>query len=299
MKGKSMSKAKKGLGRGMDAVIVATSPAARADDEQVVDKAILEVDINKIEPNRNQPRRDFDAVELAELADSVRLFGVLSPLLVKKEGEYYIIIAGERRWRAARMAGLRALPVVLREFDDKETLEVALIENLQRSDLNPVEEALSFRRLADEFGMTQEEIAERIGKSRSAVANVMRLLNLSDFILDMLRRGALSAGHAKVLLGVADERVRDELADSAGDGGMSVRELEEAVANLEKSVPPPKKAPPKATASYAGLEKELSAALMAKTRVKANKAGDKGTIEIAFASSDELDRLYLALRKME
>ena len=285
---------KKGLGRGVDALI--TIPA----DMDIPLGNILEIEINKIEPNREQPRRVFDKGELEELAESIRVYGVISPLIVKKDGEYYTIVAGERRWRASRIAGLKTLPVIVREFDGKETLEVALIENLQRTDLNPMEEAATFKKLADEFGMTQENIAERIGKSRSSVANALRLLNLPEIVREMLGHGRLSAGHAKVLLGVEDEKFLIDLADEAADGGMSVRELEDAikVRLTAKDTKSTKKTPNTASGVYPALERELTERLLTKTRIKSGKGGDKGKIEIEFASKEELDRLYMALRNL-
>jgi ParB family chromosome partitioning protein len=287
---------KKGLGRGVDALI--TKP----EDEYTPEHdSVLQIDINKIEPNINQPRRDFNKNELDELAESIRVYGVLSPLIVTKEAGYYTIVAGERRWRASRLAGLRTLPVIVREFFGRETLEVALIENLQRSDLNPMEEAASFKRLSEEFGLTQENIAERIGKSRSAIANSLRLLNLPDVIREMLSGGRLSAGHAKVLLGVGDAEVQIELADEAADGGLSVRGLEEAVsvALSKKNSSGKNKMPPQQNLNvYSGLEKELTESLMARTKIKSSKDGNKGKIEIGFDTKDELDRLFLVLRNL-
>ncbi|MCL2701987.1 MAG: ParB/RepB/Spo0J family partition protein [Defluviitaleaceae bacterium] len=283
---------KKGLGRGIDALI-----QRPADEPQ---GNVLEIDINRIEPNRDQPRRVFDKDGLDELAESIRVYGVISPVVVVKDGDYYTIVAGERRWRAARLAGLAVLPVIVKELDAKETLEVALIENLQRADLNPVEEALSYRKLADGFGMTQEDIAARIGKSRSAVANALRLLNLAEPVREMLETGALSAGHAKVLLGTPDERAQIRLAEEASNSGLSVRELEDAVREAKnysttKDTKEHKKNPSSPNV-YAGLERELTGALAARTRIRPNKSGDSGKIEIEFATKDELDRLYLALR---
>ncbi|MCL2407734.1 MAG: ParB/RepB/Spo0J family partition protein [Defluviitaleaceae bacterium] len=292
-----MSK-KSGLGRGIDALIQQVAPPA-AIGEAATEPSdnVIEIDIDKLEPNRSQPRRNFDANDLAELAESVRTFGILQPIMVKRDGAYYTIIAGERRWRAARLARLSKVPIIIREFDDKETLEVALIENLQRSDLNPMEEAVSYKRLADEYGMTQERIAERLGKSRSAVANAVRLLNLPEIIREMLIQGRLSGGHAKVLLGIEDEATQIDLADMASDGGMSVRELEDAVkarkdAAQTQQVPAKTKKP----GLYPSLEQELTTLFHAKTRIKTDKNGEKGKIEIDFASKEELDRLYLALK---
>lgn len=289
---------KKGLGRGLDALIT--------ERESELDERVFEVDINRIEPNREQPRRDFDETELRELAASVRIFGVLSPLLVRRDGEFYSIVAGERRWRAARMAGLKALPVVVKEFDERETLEVALIENLQRSDLNPLEEALSYRRLLEEFGLTQEKIAERIGKSRSSVANALRLLKLPETAREMLRKGSISTGHAKAMLGLESDKEMAELAERTVAKGLNVREVEDAVKAMREGgrvgadsgvkikAPPP---PPPGN-EYFSQERELERVLGTRTRIRADRDGASGRIEIEFVSRDDLDRLFLTLKSL-
>lgn len=282
---------KKGLGKGIDALITGDNGSEKAGK-------VLEIDINQIEPNRDQPRKIFRQEELAELAESIRQYGIISPIIVKKENDYYSIIAGERRWRAARIAELTSVPVIVRDYDDFDTLHVALIENLQRADLNPVEEALSFRRLLDEFDLTQEAVAEKIGKSRSAVANSLRLLNLSERILGHLQEDRLSAGHAKVLLGVADDTQRDALADQIAEESLSVRETERLVAALSKGKKEKARdanLSPKPS-EYVYLENELNTALGTKVNIKSGKSGDKGKIEIEFFSKEELDRIYLQLK---
>lgn len=281
---------KKGLGKGLDALIT----AREEDMEREASGAVL-VELQKIEPNRSQPRKTFGNEELLELAESIKTFGVISPLIVKKEDGYYSIIAGERRWRAARLAGLKAVPVVVAEYDGKETLEIALIENLQREDLNPVEEALAYKRLAEEFGMTQEAIAGRLGKSRSAVANAMRLLGLSEHALELLRDGAIQTGHGKVILGIENPAEQNRLAELAAEEGLSVRELEDIVKGLNNPQKAEKKSRPQPGA-YAGIERELGQVFGVKTRVRADKGGNKGRIEIEFYSKEELDRIYLMLR---
>ena len=216
-----MNAKKRSLGRGLDALL---------DDKASEESGVTTLRISQIEPNRAQPRKDFDQQQLQELADSIKEHGVLQPLLVCEKDGGYVIVAGERRWRAARMAGLTEVPVLVRDYDDQMIAEVSLIENLQRADLNPIEEAAGYRNLIDRFGFTQESAAVRVGKSRSTVANSLRLLALPESVQALLREGRLSAGHAKVLGGISDEKRCVELAKSSADGKMSVNELEKAAA---------------------------------------------------------------------
>ncbi|MBQ3593260.1 MAG: ParB/RepB/Spo0J family partition protein, partial [Clostridia bacterium] len=211
---------KKGLGRGIEALFEDSG------DTKDVTSGITELKISQVEPNRNQPRKDFDKDALAELASSIETHGVISPIIVRpSDNGQYQIIAGERRWRASRMAGLDTVPVIIKDFDEKEVMEVALIENLQREDLNPVEEAMGYRALMDTFGMTQEQVAQRVGKSRSAIANALRLLTLRPQELELLRNGKITAGHARALLAAADALTREQMAEMAANGA-SVHELE-------------------------------------------------------------------------
>ena len=212
-----MQNKKGGLGRGLDALF---------NDNATDRNDLIQVKLIDIEPNKEQPRKDFDEKALAELSDSIKEHGLLQPIIVKPlTNGTYRIIAGERRWRASRMAGLDTVPVIIKDFDEKEVMEVALIENLQREDLNPVEEAMGYRALMDTFGMTQEQVAQRVGKSRSAIANALRLLTLRPQELELLRNGKITAGHARALLAAADALTREQMAEMAANGA-SVHELE-------------------------------------------------------------------------
>ena len=213
-----------GLGRGLDAILV--------DSDYTSGDSITSVRINDVEPNREQPRKQFSQEELEALSDSIVKYGVISPITVRRVGERYVIIAGERRWRAARMAGLSEIPVIIISADDKKAAEIALVENIQRSDLNPVEEAQAYAALIDQYGMTQEEVAEQIGKSRSSVTNSLRLLDLPDAVLSMLAAGTLSSGHAKVLLGIKDGEKLKTAAEKVAELELSVRETEKLVKSL-------------------------------------------------------------------
>ncbi len=279
---------KKGLGKGLDALI--------SSNEEANPSNTLEIDVDLIEPNKNQPRVDFDQDELKELADSINAVGIIQPLILKKEGEFYTIIAGERRYRAARLAGLRYVPAIIRDAGEYETLAIALIENLQRVDLNPMEEAFSYNRLAEEFGFTQEEIAARLAKSRSSVANVLRYINLPEDAQEMLRSGKISPGHAKALLGLSDNDIISELAALVVEKQLSVRALEIIIKNKTEENKQKKTDNPDSV--YKNLERELDSALGTKIRIKTGKDGDRGKIEIDFYTKDELDRLYILLRNV-
>lgn len=272
--------AKRGLGKGLDALFISEDVPEKEEKG-----AIVSLRISEVEPNLAQPRKAFDEEQLLELAASVKEHGIIQPIVVmKNEKGFYTIIAGERRWRAARMAGLKEVPVIIREFDEKTASEVALIENLQRENLNPMEEADGFRNLMDTYGMTQEEVSEKIGKSRSAVANALRLLALKEPVRQLVRDGKLSAGHARTLLSAQDAD-QIALAERVIAEGLSVRELERIVA-LGR---PAKKAPVKYTAEIRDIEERFSKKVGAKVRVSGN--AKKGKIEIAYASEDEFDRI--------
>ena len=280
-----MSTKKRSLGRGLDALL---------DDNTSVESGVTMLRISQIEPNRSQPRKDFDPQQLQELADSIKEHGVLQPLLVCEKDGGYVIVAGERRWRASRMAGLTEVPVLVRDYDDQTIAEVSLIENLQRSDLNPIEEAAGYRNLIEKFGFTQESAAERVGKSRSAVANSLRMLALPEPVQALLREGRLSAGHAKVLGGISDADRCVELAKASADGKLSVRELEKAAAAAEN---PKKKVMPKVRESfYDEFEIAVKSEMGRKVRVAKAPSGDKpGSVEIEFFSKDDLLDLAMYL----
>ncbi len=278
-----MAVKKGGLGRGLDSLF----------DENATDsKGTVVVNLNDIEPNRDQPRKDFDEKALSELADSITEHGLIQPIVVKPNSDgRYSIIAGERRWRACRMAELSEVPVIIMNADEQSVMEIALIENLQREDLNPVEEALGYRSLIDSFGLTQEEVAKKMGKSRSAVTNALRLLSLNDAELEALRRGTITAGHARALLSCEDEELRAKMLLAAADG-LSVRELEKISASTKKS----SKSAQKAAKPTFYSEVELSIKNELHRKVKVTPTGNgKGTITLEFFSDEELTAFAKAL----
>ena len=248
-----------------------------------------------IEPNREQPRKDFNEEQLAELADSIKRYGILQPLLVQKKGTFYEIIAGERRWRAAKIAGLKEIPVVLREYNKQESMEIALIENVQRSDLNPIEEALAYQRLVTEFKLTQEEIAARVSKNRATITNSMRLLKLDGQIQEMLIQNLISSGHARALLSLEDKGLQLKAAKMILDESLSVRETERLVKRLAKEAEngEEKKDKNKDEALaliYQSLEERMKSVMGTKVSIH-NKDKNKGRIEIEYYSEAELERI--------
>lgn len=282
----------KGLGRGLGALI---SDFEEPSQENSVYRLLP---IYKIEPNPSQPRRDFAPEELEELSDSISLHGLIQPLTVRlTESGYYQIIAGERRWRASRMAGLTEVPVVIVEADDRRAMELALIENLQRQDLNPVEEAMGYQTLMEEYSLTQEEAARQVGKSRPAVANALRLLSLNGDILDMLRNGTLSAGHARAILSVKNEKKQKEAAQKISALGLSVRQAELLCRNMNRE---PREEPKKTalTVDYvAECEKNLSRHLGRGVKIVNGKR--KGKFELEFYGQEDLQQLLDALLRLE
>ncbi|MBQ4383855.1 MAG: ParB/RepB/Spo0J family partition protein [Firmicutes bacterium] len=262
------------------------------------DSVVQMVDLYSVEPDREQARKSFDPDKLQELADSISRYGVLQPILVQKEKDYYKIIAGERRWRAARIAGLTEVPVIVREFSTEDKAAVSLIENLQRQNLNPMEESAAYQKLIDDYGMTQEEVASRIGKSRAAVANSLRLQNLPDSVRRSLAEGMISEGHAKVILGVSDPVEQARLAVRVIGESLSVRDLEKIVG---KARPEKKKGKP---ASKAGREAMLAAQYAEKklgtllgTKVSVTRGVRKGMIEIEYYSEEDLERILSVFGK--
>ena len=283
---------KGGLGMGLGALL-------NDNASEVQGKSTLR--ISEIEPNRLQPRKDFDEEAIASLADSIKDHGLLQPIVVRPYGRAYQIVAGERRWRAARIAGLGEVPVVIKEFSDSEAMQIALIENLQRENLNPVEEALGYRELSEKYDMTQESIAEMTGRSRSAVTNAIRILGLPDEVLEMIRNGSVSTGHAKVLLALDDEKTIKELAAQVADGVLTVRALENVVKSLKSEKKG--KTPPKKTDTYfREMELSLKERLGRKVLIK-NKSNDKGTLVLEFYNKDDLreiaDRLADTINERE
>lgn len=246
---------------------------------------------NKIEPNREQPRKEFDEDSLLELADSIKQFGVLQPLLVQKKKDYYEIIAGERRWRAAKLAGIKEIPVIIKEYTEQEIVEISLIENIQRENLNPIEEAMAFKRLLEEFKLKQDEVAERVSKSRTAVTNSMRLLKLSARVQQMVIDDMISTGHARALLAIDNEEQQYTLANKIFDEKLSVRETEKLVKSLKN----PKKEPEKAKNEHSFVYDDIAEKMknVMGTKVKINqKSNGKGKIEIEYYSPEELERIY-------
>ena len=280
----------KGLGRGMGALL--------GDFEEVTsEKSPYQIlPLHKVEPNPDQPRQDFDEEALQALADSISVHGIMQPLTVRElAGGYYQIIAGERRWRAARLAGLQEVPVVIMDVDDKVTMELALIENLQRQDLNPVEEALGYRSLMEDYGMTQEETAARVGKSRPAVANALRLLNLCPAVLEMVRIGTLSAGHAKAILSLKTDKQQLDAAKKIANLGLSVRQAESLCKNMVRQ-PAPKQESFFAVDYVAECEKNLSKHLGRGVKIINGKR--KGRFELEFYGQEDLQVLLDALMKV-
>lgn len=300
---------KKGLGKGLDSLIpdkVSTKPAPK---EAAAEKPVSEhaadaviMDIDKVEPNREQPRKKFDEDKLLELAESIRQFGVLQPLLVQERDDYYEIIAGERRWRAAKKAGIKEVPVVIKNLTEQEIMEISLIENIQREDLNPIEEALAYKRLLTEFNLKQDEVADRVSKSRTAVTNSMRLLKLGDQVQQMVIDEKLTTGHARALIVIENPEKQLEIAEKIFDEKLSVRDTEKLVKNLQsekKEKPEEKeKLDPKLEAIYHDLEEQMKGILGTKVCIN-HKDSKKGKLEIEYYSQDELDRIIDLLRTIE
>jgi ParB family chromosome partitioning protein len=277
---------KRGLGRGLDALIARPEPKP--------DEPVRTLPVASLHPNRFQPRTYFDEAAIEDLVASVRAQGIIQPLVVTPEGEGYAIIAGERRWRAARKAGLEAVPVVVRQVaDDRELLELALVENLQRSDLNPIEEAEAYAALQEKFGLSQEEVAGRVGKARTTVTNALRLLRLPDEVLDLLREGRLTAGQARPLLGIQDPEEQIRLADRAVRDGLSARDLERLAAEPQpEESRKPKKPDRPVEVHTAAAEERLTRRLQTRVEIKRQGQGGRGQLRIHFHSEEELMRLF-------
>lgn len=284
-----------GLGKGLDSLI----PDKKVNKEKTVEKKKEEtvkngeqmIKVSMIEPNREQPRRMFEEDSLLELADSIKQFGVLQPILVQKKSDYYEIIAGERRWRAAKLAGIKEVPVIVREFTEQQAVEIALIENIQRENLNPIEEAMAFKRLLEEFSLKQDEVAERVSKSRTAVTNSMRLLKLDQRVQQMIIDDMISTGHARTLLAIENGEQQYTLANKIFDEKLSVRETEKLIKELKN----PKKEKVKPVIEndfiYRDSEEKLKSKMGTKVNVN-NKANGKGKIEIEYYSEKEFERIF-------
>jgi ParB family chromosome partitioning protein len=298
-----MAVKKNGLGKGLDSLITdkvnKPGTVSKTAGEKEIGSDATMIEINKVEPNRDQPRKKFDEDALLELAESIKQFGVLQPLLVQKRKDYYEIIAGERRWRAAKLAGIKEVPVIIKQLTEQEIMEISLIENIQREDLNPIEEALAYKRLLTEFELKQDEVAQRVSKSRTAVTNAMRLLKLDDRVQQMVIDEMLSTGHARAILGIEDPDKQYETAQRIFDERLSVRDTEKLVKNLQNEkkagVQEEKKIDPKMLAIYKDLEEQMKGILG--TKVAINPKNEKsGKLEIEYYSQDELDRILDLLR---
>ena len=263
----------------------------KKEEENDIGKELM-VKVTAIEPNREQPRKDFNEEAMEELAESMKVYGVLQPLLVQKKGDYYEIIAGERRWRAAKLAGLKEVPVVIREYTKQQTMEIALIENVQREDLNPIEEAKAYQRLIQEFELKQEEIAARVGKNRVTITNSMRLLKLDERVQDLLIQNQITGGHARALLSVEDGQLQYELAGKIIAENLSVRETEKLVKSLSKKKNPKEKKveDESLTLIFSDLEERMKSAMGTKVSINI-KDKNKGRVEIEYYSESELERI--------
>lgn len=290
---------KKGLGKGLDSLIpdnksmksVTSEKTVESKEDAAAKSGVQVMKINEVEPNRDQPRKNFDEDALLELSDSIKQFGVLQPLLVRKRKDYYEIIAGERRWRAAKLAGVKEVPVIEKEYTDQEILEIGLIENIQRENLNPIEEAIAYKRLLEEFNLKQDEVAERVSKSRTAVTNSMRLLKLSDKVQQMIIDDMISTGHARALLAIDDPELQYTLANKIFDEKLSVRETEKLVKEIKNPKKPKEKKPVANSFIYQDLEEKMKSVFGTKVSI-ASKGKGKGKIEIEYYSDDELEHLF-------
>ena len=296
---------KRGLGKGLDSLIptnvmmeseVKHATVSTASSPEEEKDGTLMVKLSKVEPNREQPRKNFDEDSLQELAESLKQFGMLQPILVQNRGDYYEIIAGERRWRAAKIAGLKEVPVIVRELTDQEIVEISLIENIQREDLNPIEEAQAYKRLLTEFHLKQDEVAERVSKSRTAVTNSMRLLKLCDEVQKMVVDDMISTGHARALISIEDPEEQYLIAQKIFDEKLSVRDVEKLVKNLHKPAKPKKTDDKTMQVIYQDIEEKLKQKLGRKVTVTSRGEGS-GKIEIEFYNHEDLDRLLDVLNK--
>ena len=296
-----MAVKRSGLGKGLDSLIpvkAVNKSATTGKKEEKSEKKVNEsgeqlIPINQVEPNREQPRKEFDEDALLELADSIKQYGILQPLIVQKRKDYYEIIAGERRWRAAKKAGLKEVPVIIREYTDQQVVEISLIENIQRENLKPIEEAMAFKKLLEEFNLKQDEVAERVSKSRTAVTNSMRLLKLSEKVQQMIVDEMITTGHARALLALDDEEQQYILANKIFDEKLSVRETEKLVKALKnpKKEDTTKEVEDKNSFIYADIEDKMKSVIGTKVNIHQKKSG-KGKIEIEYYSQDELERIF-------
>lgn len=296
---------KRGLGKGLDSIIPASTKVeksktavktAKSVKEEVVleEGQVVKINITKIEPNREQPRKNFDEDAILELSDSIKQYGILSPLVVQDRKDHYEIIAGERRWRAAKKAGLKEVPAIIKNYTEQEIVEISLIENIQREDLNPIEEAQAYKRLLTEFNLKQDEVAARVSKSRVAVTNSMRLLKLCDEVQQMVIEGKISTGHARALISIENPEKQYEIAQKIFDEKLSVRETEKLVKNLDKIPKTPKLVAKNESleTAYRQLEEKLKSKIGTKVQISSSAKGDgSGKIEIEFYNTDDLEKI--------
>ena len=296
----------KGLGKGLGRGIGNLIPEETKDEKDVVVKEVVKevvvkepaevkVRISQVEPNKEQPRKYFDEDALIELSESIKQYGVLQPLLVQKKDNYYEIIAGERRWRAAKLAGVKEIPVVIKDYSDQEVMEIALIENIQREDLNPIEEGQAYQRLIKDYRLKQDEVAEKVSKYRAAITNYLRLLKLDKRVQEMVMEGKLSNGHARTIISIEDGDKQYAIAQKIFDEKLSVREVEKLMREQDKKGKQPKELPENDFV-YRDLEEKLSKSLGTQVTIK-NKSNNKGKIEIQYYSQSELERILEFLPK--
>ena len=297
-------KGSRGLGKGIDALIPnvvgsdtaeENTKAAKEQAKTGVKDSRLMVNITKVEPNRKQPRKRFDEDALQDLADSIKIHGLIQPILVQDRGDHYEIIAGERRWRACKIAGLKEVPVIIGNYTEKEILEISLLENIQRKDLNPIEEAQGYKRLVDEFDLTQDDIAERLSKSRSAITNSLRLLKLTEKVQEMLIEDLISAGHGRALLAIDNSEQQEELAQRIVDEKLNVRDVEKLVNSLKKPVKPRPITDEALKIFYHDMEENLKMAVGTKVSIS-GKGNGAGVVTIEFYNNEDLDRIAAKLR---
>lgn len=281
----------KGLGKGLDSLIPDKVGNGNTEEPEEKKDEFM-VNINQVEPNKEQPRKNFDEDALLELADSIRQFGILQPLLVQDRGNYYEIIAGERRWRAAKLAGMKEIPVIIKKLTEQEMVEISLIENIQREDLNPIEEAIAYKRLLTEFHLKQDEVAERVSKSRTSVTNSIRLLKLDERVQQMVVDDMISTGHARALLSIEEHEKQYSLAQQIFDAKLSVRETEKLVKKIQnqKQEQPKQQEENNMSLFYEDMEQKLKSIIGTKVAIH-YKGKDKGKIEIEYYSNDELERI--------
>lgn len=297
---------KSGLGKGLDALIPAGNKktVVKKNSEPVIIEKIVEkkgvetLKITEVEPNREQPRKNFDEDALLELADSIKQYGVIQPLIVQKKADHYEIIAGERRWRAAKMAGVKEIPVIIKDYTDQQVMEISLIENIQREDLNPIEEAMAYKNLMEEFHLKQDEIAEKVSKSRTAVTNSMRLLKLDKRVQQMMIDDMISAGHARTLITIEDPDAQYNIATKIFDEKLSVRETEKLVKLLQKPEVKKEKVEKVNSFIYKDIEEKMKAILGTKVTVD-HKSNNKGKISIEYYSNEELERILYLLESIK